>query len=401
MEVSRHEAEIQIPIPIPNIPINITTTTAHYGDGNNGHGHEDHHHQNHNLLLHHNHNGSSSAIAATATATATPAGEGGGVLQVEDHVPHNINNNNKKHHQKKVQEVVKYRECLKNHAASMGGTALDGCGEFMPNGQEGTLEALTCSACNCHRNFHRKEPSSPLSSNHLTNPNNNHNQFMINMIHHHHPKFLLPPPPNHPHPPNPPPQQQQPPLVGYPTTAGHNILPSRMILPYNVGSMSSQEDQEEEDIDEDGSKNMSNYIIHNNRPAADYYNINKEIIRDHHLHHHKKKKRFRTKFTQEQKEKMMGFAERVGWKIQKQEESVVQQFCEEIGVKRRVLKVWMHNNKHNFAKKIISTNPSMIINNNPPSNAATDHTSANVNVNAAVTATTTTTTSIAANHAVN
>uniref|UniRef100_A0A803PIH0 Uncharacterized protein n=1 Tax=Cannabis sativa TaxID=3483 RepID=A0A803PIH0_CANSA len=66
---------------------------------------------------------------------------------------------------------------------------------------------------------------------------------------------------------------------------------------------------------------------------------------------HLAKKRFRTKFTQEQKDKMLNFAEKVGWKIQKQEESVVQQFCQEIGVKRRVLKVWMHNNKHNLAKK--------------------------------------------------
>lgn len=58
---------------------------------------------------------------------------------------------------KKVGVVVKYRECLKNHAAAMGGNATDGCGEFMPSGEEGTMEALTCSACNCHRNFHRKE----------------------------------------------------------------------------------------------------------------------------------------------------------------------------------------------------------------------------------------------------
>ncbi|KAG5240121.1 zinc-finger homeodomain protein [Salix suchowensis] len=28
--------------------------------------------------------------------------------------------------------VVSYKECLKNHAASFGGLALDGCGEFMP-----------------------------------------------------------------------------------------------------------------------------------------------------------------------------------------------------------------------------------------------------------------------------
>lgn len=54
---------------------------------------------------------------------------------------------------------VKYRECLKNHAASIGGHANDGCGEFMPSGDEGTLEALKCAACGCHRNFHRRDTS--------------------------------------------------------------------------------------------------------------------------------------------------------------------------------------------------------------------------------------------------
>ena len=63
----------------------------------------------------------------------------------------------------------RYRECLKNHAVGIGGHAVDGCGEFMPAGEEGTLDALRCAACNCHRNFHRKESpaaaeGSPISS---------------------------------------------------------------------------------------------------------------------------------------------------------------------------------------------------------------------------------------------
>ncbi|GFP98421.1 zinc-finger homeodomain protein 2 [Phtheirospermum japonicum] len=27
----------------------------------------------------------------------------------------------------------------------------------MPSGDDGTLEALKCAACSCHRNFHRKD----------------------------------------------------------------------------------------------------------------------------------------------------------------------------------------------------------------------------------------------------
>ncbi|KAK8617183.1 hypothetical protein V6N13_117149 [Hibiscus sabdariffa] len=53
--------------------------------------------------------------------------------------------------------VVRYGECQKNHAASIGGHAVDGCREFMASGMEGTTRALTCAACGCHRNFHRKE----------------------------------------------------------------------------------------------------------------------------------------------------------------------------------------------------------------------------------------------------
>ncbi|CAN7054508.1 unnamed protein product [Brassica rapa subsp. trilocularis] len=52
---------------------------------------------------------------------------------------------------------IRYVECQKNHAANIGGYAVDGCREFMASGNEGTVEALRCAACGCHRNFHRKE----------------------------------------------------------------------------------------------------------------------------------------------------------------------------------------------------------------------------------------------------
>ncbi|XAR50052.1 hypothetical protein NMG60_11004275 [Bertholletia excelsa] len=56
-----------------------------------------------------------------------------------------------------VVRVVRYAECQKNHAANIGGYAVDGCREFMPAGEEGTDSALICAACGCHRNFHRRE----------------------------------------------------------------------------------------------------------------------------------------------------------------------------------------------------------------------------------------------------
>ncbi|KAL1538695.1 mitotic fidelity of chromosome transmission-related protein [Salvia divinorum] len=73
--------------------------------------------------------------------------------------------------------AVRYAECQKNHAANVGGYAVDGCREFMPCGEEGSGGALTCAACGCHRNFHRREvegeaaardgSSSPTSSSNM------------------------------------------------------------------------------------------------------------------------------------------------------------------------------------------------------------------------------------------
>ncbi|MFS7912290.1 putative transcription factor ZF-HD family [Helianthus anomalus] len=56
-----------------------------------------------------------------------------------------------------VIRTVHYGQCLKNHAANIGRYAVDGCREFMANGEEGTRDALTCAACGCHRNFHRRD----------------------------------------------------------------------------------------------------------------------------------------------------------------------------------------------------------------------------------------------------
>ncbi|KAF5744032.1 Homeobox protein 31 [Tripterygium wilfordii] len=229
-----------------------------------------------------------------------------------NHHHHDHANNNHVPYKK----IVRYRECLKNHAATMGGNSTDGCGEFMPSGEEGTIEALTCSACNCHRNFHRKEVEGEPSSSSWVG-----RKLLLGHPHH---KNLL----GHETP------------LGYPTFISSRAAPTphQMIMSYNnnVGSMLPSESDEQEDIIGGGSR------------------------QPHHHHHQLVKKRFRTKFTQEQKEKMLSFAEKVGWKIQKQEESVVQQFCQEVGVKREVLKVWMHNNKHNLAKKINDNNTNIV-----------------------------------------
>ncbi|RDX71495.1 Zinc-finger homeodomain protein 1, partial [Mucuna pruriens] len=176
----------------------------------------------------------------------------------------------------------KYKECLKNHAVGIGGHALDGCCEFMAAGAEGTLDALKCAACNCHRNFHRKEATE--------------SPFLLPFHHRRHqpPQFAA--------------YYRAP--AGYLHVAGQQrggvatlALPSTSGA--GGGTQSPREDQEDVSDPSGGGS----------------------------------RKRFRTKFTQEQKDKMLGFAEKLGWRIQKHDESVVQEFCSQTGVQRHVLKL--------------------------------------------------------------
>ncbi|XP_059459398.1 zinc-finger homeodomain protein 5 [Corylus avellana] len=211
---------------------------------------------------------------------------------------------------------VRYRECLKNHAASMGGHVVDGCGEFMSGGEEGTPEALKCAACECHRNFHRKE----VEGDHYVSNRNNNNSGRGDQIV---PPRQYPPPP-------PPPHLHHhhhkfPHGVSASPSAGH-VVPVMMAFGAAAAEYSSSEDL-----------NMfrSNVGVQTSEQAPE------------------SKKRFRTRFSREQKDKMMEFADKLGWKIQKHDEQQVHHFCSEVGVKKQVFKVWMHNNKQTMKNKQI------------------------------------------------
>ncbi|XP_045826353.1 zinc-finger homeodomain protein 2-like [Trifolium pratense] len=212
--------------------------------------------------------------------------------------------------------TVRYRECQKNHAVSIGGHAVDGCCEFLAAGEEGTLEAVICAACNCHRNFHRKEIDGEITS-HNQQRSSHHTQYHHNQHPHQHHQIspyyhraALPPPPGYHHMVTPPPVSHHRPLALPPaaSSGGFSREDDDVSIPSSSGGGGGG-----------GGSGM--------------------------------KKRFRTKFTPEQKEKMLAFADQIGWRIQKEDEGAIEQFCAENCIKRNVLKVWMHNNKHTRGKK--------------------------------------------------
>ncbi|KAM7253302.1 hypothetical protein ACFE04_008774 [Oxalis oulophora] len=203
--------------------------------------------------------------------------------------------------------TIRYRECLKNHAVSIGAHALDGCGEFMPAGDEGTLDALKCAACNCHRNFHRKETEHGGDGIYSSRG---------------HPQFS-------------PYYRSAPPLLP-PAGYLHLSSPHPRPLALPAGSGGGGYSREEDDV-----SNPSSSGGGGGGGGGDGGGSGGSGGR----------KRFRSKFSQEQKDKMLEFAERLGWRLQKHDEAAVEQFCTEAGISRQVLKVWMHNNKHTLGKK--------------------------------------------------
>ncbi|KAG6385940.1 hypothetical protein SASPL_154823 [Salvia splendens] len=175
--------------------------------------------------------------------------------------------------------VIRYRECLKNHAASMGGHVVDGCGEFMPNGDDGTAEGLRCAACDCHRNFHRKEVDGEVAQ----------------------PANLY--------------QFRTPLLPSQPSAAAHHSAQGGFAAAPAIMSFGG---------DESSSEDLNMFQSGGSGHAALQLGS---------------KKRFRTKFSQEQKDRMQELAEKLEWRIQKQDEQLVQQLCQETGIKREVFKV--------------------------------------------------------------
>ncbi|KAL5057180.1 hypothetical protein RYX36_028784 [Vicia faba] len=96
-------------------------------------------------------------INTTTTSNITkPLSFSNGVLK--RHHPNTHNNNNV--------VAVTYKECLKNHMATLGGHALDGFCEFMqsPTATSEDPASIKCAACGCHRNFHCREPEEPIST---------------------------------------------------------------------------------------------------------------------------------------------------------------------------------------------------------------------------------------------
>ncbi|KAJ1425847.1 ZF-HD homeobox protein, Cys/His-rich dimerization domain [Sesbania bispinosa] len=62
-------------------------------------------------------------------------------------------------------------------------------------------------------------------------------------------------------------------------------------------------------------------------------------------------KKRRTRFTSEQRNQLMTFAEGFGWKPQMANKEEIQRFCSEMGITHKILMVWLNNNRHRATHK--------------------------------------------------
>ncbi|CAD6260846.1 unnamed protein product [Miscanthus lutarioriparius] len=240
----------------------------------------------------------------------------------------------------------KYKECMRNHAATMGGQAFDGCGEYMAS----SPDSLKCAACGCHRSFHRRATgtAAALAGSSCAPP------VFFRTPHHLTPPLALPAPPA--------PQQQHfhhhqaaaaalqalfpsvpvpvpaPPHLALPFHAVPNAAIAAPPPPWLATRAGSETPPRTDDF---GVGFVPGSVGGSGGSGSGSFG----------------RKRFRTKFTPEQKERMREFAEKQGWRIQRNDDGALDRFCDEIGVKRQVLKVWMHNHKNQLA----STSPTSAV----------------------------------------
>ncbi|XP_074557106.1 zinc-finger homeodomain protein 9-like [Curcuma longa] len=252
--------------------------------------------------------------AAEAEARPKPFSLPNGVLRKQYH---------RMHRPPPASAEFMYRECLKNHAASLGGHALDGCGEFMlsPNADPADPSSLRCAACGCHRNFHRRLPEphrrdgaeddrdgteddeEEEEEDDDDDDDDDEEEEGEGKI----------PPPHHrgSRSPPPPPFHSAPHML-LALSAGLHGGPSPIPLPARPVAV----------------------------PSASVAAAAAAATQP--------RKRFRSKFSPEQKGRMQELSQRLGWRMQKRDEGLVEEWCREIGVDKGVFKVWMHNNKHTF-----------------------------------------------------
>ncbi|KAI3949656.1 hypothetical protein MKW92_052754 [Papaver armeniacum] len=269
------------------------------------------------------------------------------------------NSNMKQHHHHSSKFQVKYKECMKNHAASIGGHANDGCGEFMQEADQddnNNARSLRCAACGCHRNFHRKEIHGSGFVDHLqqqaiVNYNGTNPRYEKTKKHHHHqsrggfnslPSLSLPQVHNN--------NQQF--LVQHRSSKNNSPINNNNIRDALFG----------DDDDNTTTMDYNNEDRRSETPEERVGMMRNGGSSSNNNHNGSSNKRFRTKFSQEQKDKMLDFADKIGWRIQKQDDNALNQFCLEIGVKRQVLKVWMHNNKNTLRKpqQLLGTSSSSV-----------------------------------------
>lgn len=203
--------------------------------------------------------------------------------------------------EERVMEKVVYGECRRNYAAQLGSHSTDGCGEFCPNSLLSETLAF-CTACGCHRNFHRRlttvlldeerEKGNPAGNGGCgarTSGVQGHGKQIVELIDLEENRVAVP--------------------VRASGSAKKTLAMIAADQPVIVRAL-------------EGRKNGAQV-----KPCG-------------------RVKKARTVFTPEQKDMMKAFSDSLGWTVAKKDSrEKVKKFCEEVGVSGYVFRTWLNNNK--------------------------------------------------------
>ncbi|KAK4339900.1 hypothetical protein RND71_041362 [Anisodus tanguticus] len=198
--------------------------------------------------------------------------------------------------------VMKYFECMHNFAARSMGHVLDGCGEFCPTGAPGAPESLICAACHCHRNFHRKVEVEVEAGVELP-------IYEYNFI------YLI--------------------------ISSTDIDSVAVVVPPTLTTSRQQSARTSLKL-----QNKNSVVIALAAPPRTVRTteMGGEVVDHSFKTKNSSSSSVRMRLNHVQKERVMAFAEKMGWRWTKNNEQVIP-FCAEIGITPNFLKNWIENNR--------------------------------------------------------
>ncbi|XP_043717956.1 zinc-finger homeodomain protein 5-like [Telopea speciosissima] len=175
-----------------------------------------------------------------------------------------------------------YGSCMRNHAAKLCGHATDGCREFVPAG-----DGSRCVACGCHMSFHIKMAVVDNVGGSGGNGESGSNIVKVKAE-----------------------------VIEVSDDEAEKEKEKQLLVLLEVAEQQPQQQRQQQ---------QNHGVVEEQMGSS--------------------RRRPRARFTDEQRQQMFAYANRLGWRMRRERWDETNRFCEQIGVSRQVFKAWLNNKK--------------------------------------------------------